>query len=118
MRRLYTIESWALVVLGVTHMAATFHFFSAFTAQALWFLGAGLLMVLVGALNLLNRAYGRTAPGLRLVSIAANVTISIFAVAAGIVGRATLAQWIVVLGIVGPLTVLSCLRSVHEQDAT
>lgn len=114
MKRLYAFEGWALVVLGVVHAGATFRIHSVFTAQALWFMSAGLLMVLVGALNLLNRAYGRNAPGLRLVCIAANIAVSAFAVASGILGRASLAAWIVVLGIVVPLTVLSCLRVVHK----
>lgn len=118
MRRLYTVESWALVVLGAVHMAATFRLFNAFTPQALWFLGAGLLMVVVASLNLLNRAYGHLAPGLRIVCIVANISISAFAVAAGYLGRAGLTQWILVLGIVGPLTVLSCLRGINERDAT
>jgi hypothetical protein len=116
-RRFYTIESWALAVLGAVHMAATFRLFNAFTAQALWFLGGGLLMVVVASLNLLNRPYGGIAPGLRIVCIAANISISAFAVTAGYLGRAGLAQWILVLGIVGPLTVLSCLRRVSERDA-
>jgi hypothetical protein len=115
LQRIYAIESWALVVLGIVHMSATSRFVGAFTTQALWFLGGGILMVLVGAMNLLNRAYGGRAPGLRLVCIAANITISAFAVAAGYLSRASLLQWIIVLGIVVPLTVLSCSRMVNER---
>jgi hypothetical protein len=104
---LYAIESWLLVLLGTTHVAATFKFFAALTPQSLWFVSAGLLMILVGALNLLNRAYGRDARGLRWVCIAANIVIAAFAVTAGLMGRAGVVQWIIVLGIVLPLTLLS-----------
>ena len=112
MRRLYIIESWALASLGIAHMAATFRLFEAFDTKALWFMSAGLLMVAVAALNMLNRAYGGIAPGLRVVCIAANVSITVFAVVSGYLGRAGIGQWLLVLGIVVPLTVLSCLRRV------
>jgi hypothetical protein len=115
MSRFYAFESWALIVLGAVHVGATFRIYGAFTAQALWFMSAGLLSVLVGALNLLNRTYGRNAPGLRRVCIAANIAVTAFAVASGIFGRASLGAWILVLGIVVPLTVLSCLRMVHDK---
>jgi hypothetical protein len=111
---IYAIESWALMALGVVHMGSTFRLFSAYTNQAHWFLGAGALMVLVGALNLLNRAYGRGAPGLRLVCIGTNIIILVFSVAGGIVGRASVVAWIFVLGIVAPLALLSCMRAINR----
>jgi hypothetical protein len=117
LRQLYTIESWALAVLGAVHMATTFRIFEKFSQPAVWFLGAGLLMVFAAGLNLLNRTYGRIAPGLRIVCIAANISMLTFAVAAGLAGRAGIGQWMLVLGIIGPLVVLSCLRSVNGQDA-
>lgn len=113
MSRFYAVEGWALILLGTVHMAATFRFYYTFEGRALWFFGGGMLMALVGAVNLLNRVYGSSARGLRLVCIAANLAILPFAIAAGVLGRAGLVQWIVVLGIVGPLTALSFLRSVQ-----
>jgi hypothetical protein len=106
-RLLYKVESWALAGLGVLHMGATFRFFNALTSQALWFFCGGVLMVLTAALNLVNRTYGSNARGLRIVSAAANLVITAIAVASGIVSHAGPIEWVVVLGIVVPLTVLS-----------
>lgn len=110
-RSFYALLSWAFVALGGLHMVATARFYDSLTQQALWFFAGGLLMVLVAALNLLNRAYGRAAVGLRVVCIGANVVIVAFAIATGVLGEATIGQWILVLGILGPLTVLSTSRS-------
>ena len=118
MGRLYTIESWALIALGVVHVSAAPRFFDAFTSQALWFVSGGLLMALVGVLNLLNRAYGRGARGLRIVCLGVNTLMVAFGIAVGLLSRASLASWIIVLGIVVPLTVLSSLRAVTKAHAT
>lgn len=115
LRLLYGVESWALVGLGVLHMGATFRFFNALTSQALWFFCGGVLMTLAAALNLLNRAYGSNAPGLRLVCAIANVVITAIAVASGVLGHAGLVEWVVVLGIVGPLTALSFSRAAIQK---
>jgi hypothetical protein len=113
-QRVYAVESWALIALGVLHAISTFRLHPVYTNQAHWFLGAGVLMVVVGLLNLLNGAYGRGAPGLRFVCIGANVVIAIYSIAGGILGRASVVAWILVLAIVVPLTVLSSLRVVHR----
>jgi len=55
------ICSWGIVALGALHMVATAHLFMTLTQSALWFLSGGLVMVLTGALNFLNRAYGGSA---------------------------------------------------------
>ena len=117
MRLLYAIESWALIVLGVLHMGATFRFFSALNPQALWFFSAGLLMALVGVLNLLNRRYGQNAPGLRHAARATNVVMIGFAAATGTVTRASVLEWVVVMGIVIPLAVLSFSPTVVQKNA-
>jgi hypothetical protein len=49
-----------------------------------WFLGAGIAMVLSGSLNLLNSAYGAGARGVRSVCIGNNLLMTCFAVAAGV----------------------------------
>jgi len=117
MRLLYTIESWALVALSVLHMGATFRFFNAFNSQALWFFGGGMLMLLVAALNLLNRTYGQNARGLRLVCVAANVVVTAFGIAAGYLGKASPLEWVVVMGIVVPLTLLSISPTAVQKNA-
>ena len=75
-------------------------------------------MVSVGALNLLYRANGRSARGLRLVCIGANILIVAFGISVGLLTLASLMSWIVVLGIVVPLTILSSLRGATEANAT
>lgn len=117
MRLFYTILSYALAALGVLHMGATFRFFSAFTSQSLWFFTGGMLMVLVAALNLLNRTYGQNARGLRVVCMAANVVVTALAIAAGTVGKASALEWVVVMGIVVPLTALSFSTVVVQRNA-
>jgi hypothetical protein len=114
LQQFYMIESWALVALGVLHTGTTLRLYNAFTLQAHWFMGAGILMILVGALNLLNRKYGGAARGLRLVCIGANIVILAYSVAGGVLGRADLVAWIIVLGIVVPLTALSFSRTVNR----
>jgi len=109
---LYAVASWALFALGVLHMAATPSRFDAVSSGALWFFSGGVLIVLVATLNLLNRTYGAAAPGLRRVCVAANIVNLGLAVVGGVVGHAGVVEWVVVLAIVVPLTVLSALPSV------
>jgi hypothetical protein len=112
-RLFYGLASWALATLGVVHMAATPRYgYHHVASEALWFFSGGLLMALAAALNLVNRAYGHVAPGLRWVCVGANVAITGFAVASGLAGHASAGQWAIVLGILVPLLVLSPSRAV------
>ena len=108
-RNAYLACSWGIVALGVLHMAATARLFTALTQSALWFLSGGLAMVLTGAINLLNRAYGGSAPGMQWVCRAANVALAVFALTAGLVGRAGAVEMIVVVGLMVGAAVLSLL---------
>jgi len=114
LQQFYMVESWALVALGVLHTGSTFRLYNAFTLQAHWFMSAGILMILVGAVNLLNRKYGGGAPALRLVCIGANIVILAYSLAGGVLSRADLIGWLIVLGIVVPLTALSFSRIVNR----
>ena len=113
MRRAYLVIGWGIVLLGIIHMFAATRLFSGLTAAALWFFSGGIAMVLAGALNLLNHAYGATAPGLRRVGMGTNVVMTVFAMVTGIVTNASLAEHALVLGLVGGAAVLSSLRSVR-----
>ena len=73
MKRSDQIVAWLIVILGAIHGAFTPKVYPAFNLAALWFLGAGLLMMLVGAMNLLRIRYRRIAPGLTAVCMATNV---------------------------------------------
>lgn len=96
--------------------AGTASRFDRLTSGALWFFSAGVLIALVATLNLLNRTYGGGAPGLRRVCVAANVINLGLAIAGGAVGDARFTQWVIVLAIVVPLTVLSAMPRVSRVD--
>jgi hypothetical protein len=71
----------AVIALGLMQCASTFLFFARFEEPAIWFFAGGLLLTVVGALNLLRLRYGATAPGVRYVSLAANLVLSLLWVA-------------------------------------
>lgn len=108
--KLYAVLSWALVLLGAVHVASTFRIYPAITMPALWFLSGGLLIALGAMLNLLNRAYGHGAPGLRVATVAVNVVVGGVAAAGGLLSRASVGQLVVVLSLYVGLTALSCTR--------
>jgi len=117
MRFLYALVGWVIVALGVVHMLATLHFFKTLTSDALWFFSSGVTMALTGALNLLHRAYGLSAPGLRVVCVGTNIIMLVFGIVMGIVDRANIAQFTFVLGLVGGAAVLSLSRSALTRPA-
>lgn len=110
MRRLYDFLALLIVLLGMIHIVATAMLFASFNSRALWFASAGLLLVLTGALNLLNRAYGSRALGLRLTTVGANAVMTAFAVLAGIVGAAAGLQMVAIFGLLAATTVVSLIR--------
>jgi hypothetical protein len=105
--RLYAFVGWAIVVLGGLHMLATIRLSASTPAFRVWFFGSGIAMALVGALNLLQRAYGPAAPGLRVVCRIANVFLTLFAVVAGALTGASLVEYLVILGLLGGASILS-----------
>lgn len=110
MKRIYLFLGWGIVILGAIHMLATMRFFKSVTGAALWFFSGGMAMSLTGALNLLNRSYGQIAPGLRKVCIGANIIMTAFGILAGAVNRASIAEFVLVLGLCGGATALSLTR--------
>jgi hypothetical protein len=113
MRIAYGVLGWGIIALGVLHMASTPH---ALTASAVWFFSGGIVMVLTGGLNLLNRAYGGTAPGLRWFCVATNAAMTAFTLVAGSVGRAGIGELATIAGWMGATTVLSLIRSAAKPE--
>jgi len=109
MRKVYGVLGWGIIVLGMVHMASTPR---ALTASAMWFFSGGIAMVLTGALNLLSRTYGGTAPGLRWFCVSTNAAMTAFALIAGAVGRASVGELIAIAGWMGATTVISFTRGV------
>jgi len=76
MRRLEAILGCCLVGLGVLQGAATPLLFKTLEEPTLWFFAGGILLALVGALNVLRLRYGEMAAGVVWVSVAANLLVA------------------------------------------
>ena len=113
MKTLYAVCGWLIVVLGVVHMAAATRVYHSLTSPAIWFFSGGVTLVLTGALNLLNRAYGRQALGLRWTCFAADLFLLIFSAVSGVVTHGSPASMVLVLGMIGGATVLSLTPRAH-----
>ncbi len=57
-RRIHLLASWTVTLIGIAHCVVTAFAFGAWTDRAVWFLGAGLGVLLVGALNLVHIGLG------------------------------------------------------------
>jgi hypothetical protein len=115
--RLYAFIGGAIVALGGLHMLATIRLSASTPAFRLWFFGSGIALVLVGALNLLHRTYGRSAPGLRMVCRSANVLLTLFSIVGGALTHATIPEYILVCGLLGGALILSFMRFGHTGSA-
>ena len=109
--RLYAFLGWGIVALGGLHMLATMRLSASTPAFRVWFFGSGLAMALGGALNLLNRAYGRAAPGLRIVCWITNIILTLLGAVAGALTGASVAEYILIMSLLGGALLLSFSRS-------
>jgi hypothetical protein len=114
MRHAYLVLSVGIIALGVVHIAATPHYFSHLSSAAVWFASGGLALILTGALNVLRRVYGSVAPGLRVVCVAANAVMTGFALLAGYVGKASAAEFALVLVLMGGATLFSVMPAAQD----
>jgi hypothetical protein len=110
MRRTYGFLSCAVIAFGVLHMAATWRRFDHLNSSALWFFSGGLPPVLIGGINLVHRAYGAIAPGLRWFCRGSNVALVAFSIAGGLVTHATAVQLAIVIGLMIAVTTFSWMR--------
>ena len=81
MNKAEAILGWVLIGLGVMQWIATPVFFKTADEPAFWFVGGGITLAVVGAMNLLRLRYGSVARGLVLVSVGSNVVLALFWVA-------------------------------------
>jgi len=111
LRTLDVILGWLLIAFGALHTVLTRKVHPDLGIDAVWFASGGLLIIAIGALNLLRVAYGSVAKGVRVVSVIANIVLL-----ALILFIATLApirsnpQVLVSLVLTGLLTSFSVLR--------
>jgi hypothetical protein len=109
--RLYAFVGWAIVALGALHMLATIRLSASTPPFRVWFFGSGLALALGGALNLLHRAYGRSAPGLRVVCRIANILLTLLGAVAGALTGASVAEYILIMSLLAGAFILSLSRS-------
>jgi hypothetical protein len=109
MRAFYLVLGVLVILLGLVHLAAAFALFDALNSRAIWFASGGIAIVLTGLLNLLSRAYGAAAPGLRWSTVGANVVMTVFAALAGIAGAASGGQLVGIVGLMAAATLVSVL---------
>lgn len=118
MRVAYGILPWGMVAFGVLHMGFTWTRYESLSPAAIWFFSAGLPLAIAGLLNLTNRAYGASAPGLRWLCRGTNLGLLVLCTIAGIVTHGTPAEMVVGLSVIGGVTVLSCLPSALAHRAS
>ena len=111
MRKIDVVVAWLLIALGAVHVALTAKFDPKLGLSAIWFASGGLLIITIGALNLLRVAYGNVAKGVCIVSAIANVVLLVLMVWMAIrVPMRGNPQVVVGLVLAGLLTVLSVIR--------
>jgi hypothetical protein len=75
LRTLDIILGWLLIAFGVVHISLTRSVHPDIDINAVWFASGGLLMITIGALNLLRVAYSSVAKGVYVVSVIANIVL-------------------------------------------
>ncbi len=121
MRRLYLVLGILLIAFGLLHVASTPRLFDELNSRALWFVSGGIAIIMQGVLNLLNRAYGRGAPGLFWACAVTNLVMLGFSGLSGLVGGASAGELVTVLGLLGATMALSVTSSAtgrYPRDAT
>jgi hypothetical protein len=106
--RIYAVFASSIVAIGTLHMFATFRLSAGTPLGKVWFFGSGLAIALVGALNLLHRAYGASCLGVSIVCRIANVLLTLIAIVAGTISGAGLLQRIIIWSLLGGVLILSC----------
>ena len=75
MRTLDIIIGWLLIAFGAVHVSLTRRVHPDIDINAVWFVSGGLLIIAIGALNLLRVAYSSVAKGVHAVSVIANIVL-------------------------------------------
>jgi putative Ca2+/H+ antiporter (TMEM165/GDT1 family) len=113
--RIYAVFAWLIVAIGTLHMIATFRLSAGPSLGKVWFFGSGLAIALVGALNLLHRAYGASCLGVRIVCRTGNILLTLIAIVAGTISGASLVQRVIIWSLFGGVLILSCSPPRHAD---
>ncbi len=111
---MYAALACVLGAISLLHMATTFWLRTATPFTRVWFFGAGIAMAEGAALNLLHRVHGRSAPGLRWTTRAFNIIMLAFATVAGSVTGASALEFIILLGILSVILLLSFASAAYK----
>ena len=69
------VIAWTIATIGVLHAGTTWLIYKQFSMAAVWFFDAAVVLWFTAALNLLRIRYATVAPGIRVVSIGANLLV-------------------------------------------
>ena len=75
MRTVDIVIAWLLIAFGALHTSLTRRVHPELDINAIWFASGGLLIIAIGALNLLRVAYSSVAKGVYVVSVIANIVL-------------------------------------------
>ena len=75
MKTIDVVAGSLLIAFGAVHLLLTPKFDPSLGLNGLWFASGGLLIITIGALNLLRVAYAAVAKGVRIVSAIANIVL-------------------------------------------
>ncbi len=119
MKRIDRLVGWGIFGIGLLHCLLAPLIFREFGTRAMWFIGTGFAMMYQGAFNLLRVQYGSAAPGVKRVSVAANLGGLAFAILFVLVrgARAFNPSSFLFLGLLAGAAALSLLPS-HLAGAT
>jgi 4-amino-4-deoxy-L-arabinose transferase-like glycosyltransferase len=111
MRKIDVVFAWLLIALGAVHVSLTVKFDPSLGLDAIWFASGGLLIIMIGALNLLRVTYTNVAKGVSTVSVISNVVLLALMVwMATRLSMRSNPQVVVGLILAGLLTAFSVLR--------
>jgi hypothetical protein len=111
MRKIDIVGGWLLIALGAVHVSLTAKFDPKLGLNAIWFASGGLLIITIGALNLLRMRYANVAKGVSVVSVIANVVLLVLMIwMATRVPMRSSPQVVLGLILAGLLTASSALR--------
>jgi hypothetical protein len=111
LRRIDISVGWLLIAFGAVHLSLTRRVHPEIDINAVWFASGGLMIITIGALNLLRVAYSSVAKGVHVVSVIANVVLlALTLFIASLLPIRSDPQVLVGLVLVALLTALSVLR--------
>lgn len=111
MRTLDIVLAWLLIAFGALHASLTRRVHPNLDIDAVWFASGGLLIIAIGALDLLRVVYGSVARGVYFASVTANVVLlAMMLYIAGLLPIRGNPQVLIGLILTTSLTVLSAFR--------